>query len=382
MVRRIQLRRGTASQWVSTNPTLAQGEIGFELDTGKLKIGDGIHSWNYISYFIAETDIDALDIVNLINASGYTINDANISSTIARDSEVTSAINNHAHAGVYEPAFSKNNAFNKNFGTASNEVCAGNDSRLSDARTPVSHAHGNITNGGLIGTTANIPIITGTGGILQAGSFGTTANTFCSGDDSRITTSYTATTSITDNDLRSIPGNYYIINSYSAGSISAATAAITANYMVYVPLIIGNKDLHISGFSLYSSAGASGNFVVGIYANDDAYNATNGFCPSSRLAYSTAASTDATGMLDSACDYTFTKNKVYWIGWMSNATPTCYYKTQVYLMSLGQLPGTLTSSQTCWRHSQTYNATPPSTAGTLVAHDTAGFLFYKTYISA
>lgn len=74
------------------------------------------------------------------------------------------------------------------FGTGSGTFCQGNDSRLSDARTPVSHAHGNITNGGLIGTTANIPIITGTGGILQAGSFGTGANTFCAGDDSRLVT--------------------------------------------------------------------------------------------------------------------------------------------------------------------------------------------------
>lgn len=33
-----------------------------------------------------------------------------------------------------EPAFAKNNAFNKNFGTAAGTVCQGNDSRLSNAR--------------------------------------------------------------------------------------------------------------------------------------------------------------------------------------------------------------------------------------------------------
>jgi hypothetical protein len=60
------------------------------------------------------------------------------------------------------------------------------DSRLTDARTPLAHTHGNITNGGLIGTAANLPIITGTGGILQAGSFGTTANTFTQGNDARL----------------------------------------------------------------------------------------------------------------------------------------------------------------------------------------------------
>lgn len=40
-----------------------------------------------------------------------------------------------------EPAFAKNNAFNKNFGTAAGTVCQGNDSRLSDARTPKAHSH-------------------------------------------------------------------------------------------------------------------------------------------------------------------------------------------------------------------------------------------------
>ena len=52
---------------------------------------------------------------------------------------------------------------------------------------PASHAHGNITNGGLVGTTAGLPLKTGTGGIVEAGAFGTTSGTFAEGDDSRIT---------------------------------------------------------------------------------------------------------------------------------------------------------------------------------------------------
>lgn len=38
-----------------------------------------------------------------------------------------------------EPAFAKNTAFNKNFGSIAGTVCQGNDSRLSDARTPLAH---------------------------------------------------------------------------------------------------------------------------------------------------------------------------------------------------------------------------------------------------
>lgn len=61
------------------------------------------------------------------------------------------------------------------------------DSRLSDARTPLSHTHGNIQNGGTIGATANLPLITGASGIITTGAFGTTANTFCQGNDARLT---------------------------------------------------------------------------------------------------------------------------------------------------------------------------------------------------
>jgi hypothetical protein len=72
------------------------------------------------------------------------------------------------------------------FGTAANTFCQGNDARLSDARTPTSHTHGNITNAGAIGSTSGVPIITGASGVLQAGSFGTTAGTFCQGNDARL----------------------------------------------------------------------------------------------------------------------------------------------------------------------------------------------------
>jgi len=42
--------------------------------------------------------------------------------------------------GNYESAFTKNTAFNKNFGNSTGTITEGNDSRLSDARTPTSHA--------------------------------------------------------------------------------------------------------------------------------------------------------------------------------------------------------------------------------------------------
>ncbi|MFN9293548.1 MAG: hypothetical protein ACK6EB_36170, partial [Planctomyces sp.] len=49
-VTRIQIRRGTAADWASVNPTLAVGEYGLETDTGKLTLGNGTQNWNQLEY--------------------------------------------------------------------------------------------------------------------------------------------------------------------------------------------------------------------------------------------------------------------------------------------------------------------------------------------
>lgn len=47
---KIQLRRGTAAEWTTANPTLAEGEMGLEKDTGKFKVGTGSAAWSSLSY--------------------------------------------------------------------------------------------------------------------------------------------------------------------------------------------------------------------------------------------------------------------------------------------------------------------------------------------
>ena len=63
------------------------------------------------------------------------------------------------------------------FGSAAGTYCQGNDSRLSNARTPTAHTHGNITNTGAIGSTANLPVITGASGVVTVGSYASTTTT-------------------------------------------------------------------------------------------------------------------------------------------------------------------------------------------------------------
>ncbi len=52
-IRRIFLRRSSASEWASENPILSLGEPGFQTDPGNqiLKVGDGATAWNSLAQF-------------------------------------------------------------------------------------------------------------------------------------------------------------------------------------------------------------------------------------------------------------------------------------------------------------------------------------------
>jgi hypothetical protein len=47
---KIQLLRGSSSDWSTKNPILDAGQPGFEIDTYKLKIGNGVLAWNDLPY--------------------------------------------------------------------------------------------------------------------------------------------------------------------------------------------------------------------------------------------------------------------------------------------------------------------------------------------
>ena len=56
----MQQRRGTAAQWTAANPVLAAGEIGFETDTSKFKMGNGSSSWSALTYFANAAELAAI----------------------------------------------------------------------------------------------------------------------------------------------------------------------------------------------------------------------------------------------------------------------------------------------------------------------------------
>lgn len=86
MATRMQQRRGTAAQWTSANPILNAGEIGYETDTNKFKIGDGTNHWANLIHFY-----DSSSVVTLIDTY---LDFGNTVDTLDTIKELANAINN------------------------------------------------------------------------------------------------------------------------------------------------------------------------------------------------------------------------------------------------------------------------------------------------
>ena len=92
---RIQVRRGTASQWTSVNPILAAGEMGVESDSNLFKFGNGSSTWTALAYAnnsdvaIGEISQDAINTALTMGAGlTKTYNDGANTITINVDSDI------------------------------------------------------------------------------------------------------------------------------------------------------------------------------------------------------------------------------------------------------------------------------------------------------
>jgi len=84
MANRIQLRRDTYANWTRVNPILADGEPALEIDTGKIKYGDGNTTYNTLTYSAIPNQLVEGDYTATLDAEGnLTIPGTIIASTSA-----------------------------------------------------------------------------------------------------------------------------------------------------------------------------------------------------------------------------------------------------------------------------------------------------------
>ena len=72
---KIQIKRTTASAWTSLNPTLDNGEFGYETDTAKFKIGNGSTAWTSLAYANANLSVASLDALSDVTITSATNGD-------------------------------------------------------------------------------------------------------------------------------------------------------------------------------------------------------------------------------------------------------------------------------------------------------------------
>ena len=110
MATRMQQRKGTAAQWAAADPILNAGEIGWESDTNKFKIGDGTNHWDDLTYFLDATDMggsfsDYVPLTQKNQANGVAqLNaDINVMTRTAIEFEGANADAYETTLGVVEP---------------------------------------------------------------------------------------------------------------------------------------------------------------------------------------------------------------------------------------------------------------------------------------
>jgi len=146
---RIQVRRGTASQWTSVNPILAAGEMGVESDTNLFKFGNGTATWTALAYAnnsdvaISEISQDAVNNA-LTMGSGLTktYNDGANTITISVDNSYFTELAQDA----INSAFVEGNGITKVYNDTGNTFAVAVDTSVIANKTYVTDAVAGLAN--------------------------------------------------------------------------------------------------------------------------------------------------------------------------------------------------------------------------------------------
>lgn len=214
MAVQILFRRGTASSWISSNPVLSAGEPGFETDTGKFKIGDGITAWSTLEYatgldnIINLQDLDNVVITSPTNGQVLKYNGTNwVNGTDTTgggggSGTVTSVSVNTAN-GFSGSIINASTTPSITLSTSVNGILKGNGTSISaavsgtDFQTPITlTTTGSSGAATLIGNTLNIPQYSGGGGGDGNTTYTISAETSTGGANLRLTGSDSSTDNV------------------------------------------------------------------------------------------------------------------------------------------------------------------------------------------
>lgn len=154
---KVKQRTDTESNWASKNPVLLKGEMAISSDkNNKYKIGDGTSVWSALSY--AKADLSKSDVTTALGytppTTNTTYNDVTQSAhglMTAADKKKLDGIASGATAvtdsTVAGWGYKKTDTNTwRPLGTTADTACAGNDSRLSNAR-PANGGNSTTVNG-------------------------------------------------------------------------------------------------------------------------------------------------------------------------------------------------------------------------------------------
>ena len=148
MATRMQQRRGTAAQWSGANPILAAGEIGFESDTSKFKIGDGVNHWADLIYYASAEELSSLidgapDLLNTLNELAAAVgDDPSFFTTVANNLSSHSSDTTSVHGIANTALLATLTNVDDKIATAATELEGYADSAVSNHSADTTNVHG------------------------------------------------------------------------------------------------------------------------------------------------------------------------------------------------------------------------------------------------